>query len=78
VPTRAATRQSMMGHHRALTVLHLVNCCHTQVKPLLPEETVRKIAFVTSNSATMDSIFAEEFDDALNKVVRRAIANDKK
>jgi len=39
---------------------------------------VRKIAFVTSNSATMDSIFAEEFDDALDKVVRRAIANDKK
>lgn len=71
----------MRGRHGALTLVAALlrgDGRQTQVKPLLPEETVRKIAFVTSNSPTMDTIFAEEFDDALNKVVRRAIANDKK
>jgi hypothetical protein len=48
-----------------------------QVKPLLPEETARKIVFTTSGSPTLDAVFAEEFDSALADALRAQIAKDK-
>lgn len=54
-----------------------MRCCSWQVKPLLPDETARKIVFTTSGSPALDAVFAEEFDRDLADALRTQIAQDK-
>ena len=70
----AGSRTALTRRARGLPAPRLAG---GQVKPLLPEETVRKIVFVTSTAATLDAVFADEFDEPMAAALRAQIAEDK-